>query len=383
MNSPARFKVVACGRRWGKTALGMNLILHSALVEKKRCWWLTPTHQMSAQVWRDLKTSTKPLNGSKISETERRIDLPGGGMIAVRSAFHPDNLRGEGLDLVVLDEAAFMPPQIWTDIVRPMLVSTRGQALFLSTPNGQNWFCDLFNLGSDPLQPQWESFQFPTAANPLIHHQELQDIRRQTPDHVWQTEYMAQFVSPGGQVFRHVRDAVSTPPPKPLPGHQYVAGIDWGRDNDYTAIAVIDATTRQMVALDRFNQIGWSLQRNRLLALANHWQPHVIWAEINSIGEPNIEALIQEGLPIRGFRTTAQSKPPLIESLALALERGSLSLLDEPTLLAELTTYSQQRLPSGAFRYGAPPGAHDDTVIATALAWHAAQHSAMPLYAFA
>ena len=338
---------------------------------------------MSAQVWRDLKNSIKPLNGIRISETERRIDLPTGGMIAVRSAFNPDNLRGDGLDLVVLDEAAFMPPQIWTEIVRPMLVSTLGHALFLSTPNGQNWFCDLFNLGLDPLLSQWESFQFPTAANPLIHPQELQDIRRLTPEHVWQTEYQAQFISQHGQVFRNFRDAIAMPAPHPQPSHRYVAGIDWGRDNDYTAIAIIDADTNQMVALDRFNQIGWSLQRNRLLALANRWQPQVIWAEINSIGEPNIEALIQEGLPIRGFRTTAQSKPPLIESLALALERGSLNLLNDPTLLNELATFSQQRLPSGAFRYGAPPGAHDDTVIATALAWRAAQHSNTPIIAFA
>lgn len=323
------------------------------------------------------------MKSAKISETERRIDLPGGGMIAVRSAFHPDNLRGEGLDLVVFDEAAFMPPQIWTQIVRPMLVSTLGRAVFLSTPNGQNWFCDLFNLGQDPLQPQWESFQFPTAANPLIREQELQDIRRATPDHVWHTEYMAQFISRSGTVFRNIRDAVAIPHPKPLPGHRYVAGIDWGRDNDYTAIAIIDAATKQMVALDRFNQIGWSLQRNRLLALAERWQPQVIWAETNSIGEPNIEALIQQGLPIRGFRTTAQSKPPLIESLALALERGALKLLNDTTLLTELAIYGQQRLPSGAFRYGAPPGAHDDTVIATALAWHAAQHASLPLLAFA
>ena len=211
----------------------------------------------------------------------------------------------------------------------------------------------------------------------------MQDIRRGTPDHVWHTEYMAQFISRSGTVFRNIRDAVAIPHAKPLPGHRYVAGIDWGRDNDYTAIAVIDATTKQMVALDRFNQIGWSLQRFRLLALVERWQPQVIWAETNSIGEPNIEALIQEGLPIRGFRTTAQSKPPLIESLALALERGSLKLLDDPTLLTELAIYRQQRLPSGAFRYGAPPGAHDDTVIATALAWRAAQHASLPLLAFA
>ena len=98
MENPARFKVVACGRRWGKTELGVTSILNAALHQNKRCWWLAPTRQMASQVWRDLKRAVKTLKGTCISETERRIDLAGGGMIAVRSAHHPDNLRGEGLD---------------------------------------------------------------------------------------------------------------------------------------------------------------------------------------------------------------------------------------------------------------------------------------------
>ena len=161
MDSPARFKVVACGRRWGKTELGKNLILHNALIEKKRCWWLAPTKQMSSQVWRDLKNSIKTLNNVKISETERRIDLPGGGMIAVRSAFAPDYLRGDGLDLAVFDEAAFMRPEIWTEIVRPMLVTTLGSAVFLSTPRGANWFSDLFALGRRSAAAAVASLPFP------------------------------------------------------------------------------------------------------------------------------------------------------------------------------------------------------------------------------
>ena len=79
LNSPARVQgqSPAYARRWGKTESGKrHLILHNALVEKKRCWWLTPTRQMSSQVWRDLKNSIKRLKGAKISETERRIDLP-------------------------------------------------------------------------------------------------------------------------------------------------------------------------------------------------------------------------------------------------------------------------------------------------------------------
>ena len=384
MENPARFKVVACGRRWGKTELGMTSILNAALHQNKRCWWLAPTRQMAGQVWRDLKRAVKTLKGTCISETERRIDLAGGGMIAVRSAHHPDNLRGEGLDFAVLDEAAFMDPRLWTEIIRPMLATTRGDALLLSTPKGRNWFCDLFRLGNDPGQTEWQSFHFSSADNPLIEPAELDNIQQLTPEHVWKTEYQAHFSDDSGQVFRGISDAVVAEQfDHPQPGHTYVAGIDWGRNNDYTAIAIVDVTNSRVTALDRFNQVGWDLQRDRLKTLVQHWRPQIIWAEANSIGEPNIEALLQEGLPVRPFYTTAKTKSPLIESLALAIERGSIALLNHPVLLAELANYSLERLPGGAWRYGAPSGAHDDTVMATALAWYGTQYSGRGIIQFA
>ncbi len=318
-----------------------------------------------------MKASLRHLPGIAISESERRIDIDGGGMLAVRSAHHPDNLRGEGLDLAVLDEAAFMEPQVWSQILRPMLTTTRGGALFLSTPFGRNWFWDQYRLGLDNEAPEWQSFQFSTESNRLIAREELESIRRQTTEHIWRSEYLAQFSDDSGQVFRGLRAAVVPGRVEQAEaGHVYVAGVDWGRHHDYTVIAVIDASARRVVALDRFNNIGWNLQRGRLKAMAAHWRTQLIWAEANSIGAPNIEALQEEGLPMRSFLTTSKSKSPLIESLALAIERGSLGLLDDPVLLGELASFSLDRLPGGAYRYGAPPGAHDDTVIATALAWY-------------
>ena len=377
---PARFKIAACGRRWGKTELGKTAILYHAIESNHRCWWLAPTKQMTDQIWRDLKNSLKNLPGLKISESERRIDLPNGGMIAVRSAWNPDNLRGEGLDFVVLDEAAFMNPRAWAEVIRPMLVSTRGRALFLSTPRGRNWFWNLYRIGLDPEEDEWGSFHFPTAANNLIQKEELEDIRRITPDHIWATEYEAKFLSDSSGVFRGIDQAAAPAPyDRPQPGHAYIAGIDWGRSNDYTAIAVIDAANGKMVALDRFNNASWNLQRLRLANLVKHWRTQIVWAEANSIGEPNIEALNQAGLPVRPFYTSAKSKAPLIESLALAIERNEITLLNDPILLAELSDYSLDRLPSGGYRYGAPPGSHDDTVIATALAWYGAPFTGPPL----
>ena len=380
LKHPARFKVLACGRRWGKSELGLTDILTAAHLQHKRCWWIAPTYQMASQIWRDLKNSVKHLRGVEIDAVERRIDLPLGGVIAVRSAFNPDKLRGEGLDFAVIDEAAFMPAQIWHDVIRPMLATTRGQARFLSTPNGRNWFWGRHRAGLDPEEKEWASFHFKSADSPLIHPQELAGIQRATPPHIWESEYEAQFNNDSGLVFRRISDAISADPGKdPQPGHTYVAGVDWGRNNDYTAIAVIDATSGAMVALDRFNQIGWELQRDRLKSLVAHWKPNIIYAEANSIGEPNIDALIREGIPVKPFITSAKSKPPLIEALALAIERGEIRLPNDPVLRNELEAYSLERLPGGSYRYSAPPGEHDDAVIATALAWRATQYAGSPI----
>lgn len=385
LNSSARFRVVACGRRFGKTTLGERAIVKRAAELGHACWWLSPTYDMADHVWRDLKAAVKDAPDVQISETNWRIDFPGGGYIALHSTHNPDHLRGAGLDFVVLDEAAFMPPEIWSEIVRPMLLEHQGGALFLSTPFGRNWFHNLYLLGQNGeglLNNQWESWRLPSSENDLISPSELESIRLQTPEHIWRQEYLAEFTDDAGQVFRGLHEAATAPlDAEPVPEGRYVVGLDWARESDFTAAVVIDTEKNAVVALDRFNQVNWSLQRGRLKALCDRWNPVVIYAESNSIGSPNIEALQAEGLPIRPFLTTASSKPALIDALSLALERRELALLPDENLLGELSSYTLERLPSGSYRYSAPPGLHDDLVIALALAWYAAHHSAV-LFSF-
>ncbi len=373
LGTAARFKVVACGRRFGKTTLGQILLLEHALAGG-RAWWLSPTYGMAGQVWRDLRAVGLGL-GADISAAQHRIVLPTGGVIAVRSAHNPDHLRGAGLDYAVLDEAAFMPPSLWPEVVRPMLLDRQGGALFLSTPYGRNHFWELFKLGMDPAAADWAAFQFTSYDNPMIPRAELDHLRAITPERVFREEYLAQFQEDAGGVFRGVRETATAPiDAQPTLGQRVVMGVDWGREHDFTVVAVLDAAAGTLLALDRFNQVGWAVQRGRLMTLAARWRPAVIWAEANSIGAVNIEALQAEGLPVRPFQTTAQSKAPLIEGLALAIERGQVRLLPDPVLLTELMSYRMERLPGGGYRYAAPPGSHDDTVIALALAWHGARY---------
>lgn len=374
LRTEARFKVVACGRRFGKTEVGKLLVV-TRFLTGGRCWWLVPTYQTAGQVWRDVKAACSQLAGLRVNEAERRMDLANGGMLAIRSTFYADNLRGAGLDLAVLDEAAFMAPTVWPEVVRPMLLEREGSALFLSSPNGRNWFWEVYQQGLDTANRQWRSFRFSSYDNPLIAQGELEDIHQMTPERVWRAEYLAEFVDDEGQVFRSIREAATAAlDATPVQGRQYVAGLDWGRQNDYTVIAIIDADSREMVAMDRFRQMNWARQRQRLQSFCDQWQPAVIWAESNSIGGPNIEALQEAGLPVRAFQMTAQSKGPLIQALALAIEKEDIALLPDETLLNELAAYAEETLPGGGYRYGAPAGLHDDTVIATALAWHGVRH---------
>ncbi|GIL24628.1 MAG: hypothetical protein BroJett042_31410 [Bacteroidota bacterium] len=373
----ARFRVAACGRRFGKTlaACGESVIAAS---QGKRVWWVAPTFEVTRRGWNGVVNIAHRIPGVEIRRGLREVLFPGGGFIGFKSADTGAGLLGEGLDFLIVDEAALVPEDVWLRDLRPSLADRQGGALFIGTPRGHNWFWRTWLRGQDPEQSDWQSWRFPTSANPYIAPQEIEAARELLPARIFQQEYEAEFLADGGAVFRNLLACTTARRlDSPQPDHNYIFGVDWARSSDYTAIAVLERDTRRLVALERFNQIGWSLQRGRLAALAERWKPEAIWAETNSMGGPNVEALQQEGLPVHGFETTAASKGPLIESLALAFEQGEISVYDDPVLSGELQAYSMERLPSGRFRYSAPAGMHDDTVIALALAWYGTQYGGL------
>jgi hypothetical protein len=192
----------------------------------------------------------------------------------------------------------------------------------------------------------------------------------------YKQEIMAEFLDNSGAVFRNLAACMTAPKnanPADHQGHRIVAGLDWGKANDFTFTSLICADCRVEVAQDRFNQIDYHFQRERLKPLWQAWNVAHIEAESNSIGEPNLEELRRDGLPIFGFQTTTQTKPPLIESLALCFERIECQWLDNPICTGELEAYEIKVSPTtNRPSYSAPPGMHDDTVIGRALAWKAA-----------
>jgi len=364
---PARFKVLAAGRRWGKTRLGVNECLEVAAAGG-RAWWVAPNYKMSEVGWRPLRRIANKI-GAEVRRVDRQIILPNGGEVTVRSADTPDSLRGEGLDYIVLDECAFIPEAAWTEALRPALSDRQGGAIFISTPKRRNWFFRLYQNGLNG-DGEWQSWRFPTSANPYIEPAEIIAARDGLPEDIFSQEYLAEFLEGEGAVFRNITACMTAPKTTPADheGHMIMAGVDWAKQADYTAVSIGCQTCQMEVAIDRFNQIDFHFQRERIKQLFVRWDVNRAMVELNSIGEPNFEELQRSGVPVYGFTTTAQSKPPLIENLALALEKAEWRFISDPIWTGELEAYERRvNDNTGRSTYSAPEGMHDDTVIARAL----------------
>jgi len=365
-----RYNVAACGRRFGKSTLAIELLSRPAL-EAQPVAYFSPTYKLLIEVWRLLETTLQPVI-SRSNATERRIELITGGVIECWSMDNPDAGRSRRYARAVIDEAGLVADlgERWQAAIRPTLADLRGDAWLMGTPKGRNFFWECYNRGLDTMQPDWMCWQKPTSANPHIHPDEITAMQAELTERRFAQEILAQFLDDAGGVFRGVLAcATLATVPAYDPSHTYVIGCDWGKTNDYTVFAVIDTTVKTLVALDRSNQVDYTVQRGRLQALCETWKPASVIAESNSMGQPIIEALARTGLPVRPFTTTNATKAVIIEALALAFERKDITILNHPVLTAELQAYEAQKLPSGLTRYSAPEGMQDDCVMGLALAW--------------
>lgn len=345
----------------------------NVLRQHGRAAWVVPNYKNGRALWRYASSVCAPLAQARmmdISKSERVITTHAGGFFGIYSADNIDSIRSEAFNLVVGDEAARVNENGWNDAVRPTLADADGDEILISTPNGKNFFYYDFMRGQagDDTYKSWTA---PSNANPIPNIQRAFELARtRVPERTFQQEWMAQFVDDGA-IFRNIHRLSKGSPVPPQAGRQYVIGVDWGRTNDATVFSVLDITDGQQVALDRMTDTDYASQRLRLKALSDRYNRAMIIAETNSMGQPNVEALQQMGLPVNGFATTNATKAQIIQALELAFEQEDIKLLSDAVQITELMAYESIKLPSGLIRYSAPEGMHDDTVMALALAWWA------------
>jgi len=199
-----RFKIVAAGRRCGKSRLSAVTLLIEALncPEGSSVMYVAPTMgQARSIIWELLHDLGRPvIKSSHVNNLE--ITLLNERKILVRGADNPDSLRGVSLTYLVLDECAFIKDEVWQKILRASLSDRKGRALFISTPSGRNWFYDIFQLGQSGEDEEWKSWHFTTQDNETIDPKEIEAAKRTLSSFAFKQEYLSSFDTAGADVFK-------------------------------------------------------------------------------------------------------------------------------------------------------------------------------------
>lgn len=263
--SPARYKVVAAGRRFGKSYLSAVTLLIEALKEEnqygyslknKEVWYIAPTFQQAKDImWGVLKDLGKDIIAKTVENTAT-ITLINGRTIKLKGSDRPDTLRGSGLSYVVLDEYAFMKADVWEEIIFPTLSDVKGSALFIGTPEGKNHFYDIYMDAMKEEFYDWEAWHFNSIDNPLLDPELIEVARNRMSTHAFRKEFEASFTASGAGVF--TADMLVFDANEPSTGEYYVA-VDPAGFGDIKGLtqARVNRMDETAIAIVKVGEYGW------------------------------------------------------------------------------------------------------------------------------
>jgi hypothetical protein len=319
-----------------------------------KCWWIAPVYKQTKIGFERCK-SLLPQPLTKVNESDLILTLPNKSTIEGRTADNPDNLYGEGVMAGVIDEASRVKELSW-HAIRTTLTQTQGRLRIVGNPKGKkNWFFRLCQQAKDPLadKSQLSYTHLQSIDNPYISEKEVELARTLLPRHVFEELYLGIPQDDIAGVFTHIRDCIAPTLAEPRKDTAYFMGLDeQGRLNYF----------------DRFNQLDWGFQKNRIESIAKKYNNTKILMDSTGLGDPIFDDLKDRGLDIEGLKFTNESKKKLIEGLAIAIQNKDISFPVIDELINELELFEYQITPAGNITYSAPEGYNDDCVVSLALA---------------
>ena len=369
LESRARFRVLMCGRRWGKSDISKSLSIEYML-EEKSVAYVTPTYALAKVFYDDIINILPVALIESQNKSDLSIRLITGGSISFFTGEKPDVMRGRKFHLVIIDEAAYCKnlKDAWNNAIRPTLTDYKGSAVFISTPRGKDFFDALYTRGLNGNESEWESFRFTSYENPYIDSAEIDMAKTELPEAAFNQEYLAipseNVANPFGS--SNIKKSII---PKLSSKPAVIYGIDLAKTSDYSVIIGLDGDG-DMCHYDRF-QLDWTATKERIKKLPNSVVKHI---DSTGVGDVIVEELQKTMSNIRGFKFTASSKPQLILSLIKSMEEGKLGVIED--IVDELESFEYKLSSTGHVKYEAMIGYHDDKVIALALAnylWKAKQ----------
>ncbi|GIW60229.1 MAG: hypothetical protein KatS3mg087_1295 [Patescibacteria group bacterium] len=391
--------VVSAGRRSGKTALAREVLGRSIeYLPGKLLWWAAPTFERSAKEFDLFSLIFRGL--AKIEKKFYRITLPNQTILEFKSLDRWENLRGDATGLIIIDEAARISKKCMEDLIYPMLLDHDSLLLLISTPRGKNWFYDWFK------RDEYYSFQFSAYSNPYIPKERIDELKDVLPEDVFRQEILAEFLEDSAGVFRGLSLIQVDTPLKGLSScfseeaknKTYYIGLDLGRVNDYTFICVYALDPKlpdklELVFVHKFTAVEWSIQKARFLDILKYFTDIAnaptyiaIDATWNDSFYEDLAYVIENNPEYKAVITPIRITQPikmdmirraqvLISNKSLLVPKTAESREDKLALQSwweEHEIYQYDLSPTGAFRYSAPEGKHDDAVMASCLALYLA-----------
>ena len=354
------------GRQWGKTMMVINEMFKIGLVNNGvDIGFVAPTLKQSKRV---LMEMIKYAGGNKFftaNKSDYTFTFGNKSTITFLSSEQGDTIRGYHFHYMFRDESAFMPNDFYHEIIAPTMVAKGIKDISISTPKGRN--SDHFKRYAQGLDnPLYFSHTAPSTDNPFLNKIVLDDIKKQTPDHIWRQEYLAEFLD-GGTLFKNIDACVQTTLITPV--GSLFGGLDIGRADDYTVLTIVDEELN-VIHVERWRHDEWANIVNKVANLIKQYQA-VTNVEVNNQGDvvyEMLENLVGKNL-VQPFYTSANSKQSVIESLIVHFENKEISIPKIDWLNLELESFTYVYSASTRrVRYSAPSGLHDDGVISLALA---------------
>lgn len=378
-----RFKIVCCGRRFGKTVIGAKLALSECQAkDNAMVWWVAPTYKVVKRGYREVLrqiprgylTHEPPQDSAFDAGRSVVLKFKNGSRMEFYSAERPEGMLGEAVDFVVMDEAAIMGKSVYDQTIRPTLMDRKGGALMISTPRGRNWFYYMFLRGQDDSREEYGSWRFPSESNPYLHPDEIREMEESLPLLIFQQEVLADFVASAGAVFRFSDELVKK---VHRPRGAVFVGIDLAKSHDFTVISAMRVDDMMPCGFERFNDVAWSVQKNRIKRFVKWLEDEgaetvTLVMDSTGVGDPIVEAIEEDGYDVIPINFT-KHKTHMVTQLAKDLETGQAILCDKENI-DEFENYTYKITEAGRMTYSAPEGQFDDCVAAKMLAhWGAVQ----------
>jgi len=368
-----RFFLINWHRRARKTTLAVNILIKECCKNpNSRYGYITSTYKAAKNiVWTDpnMLKSYLPMDAvEKINESELYVKFKNGSILSLHGADKPDNIRGVDFSGVVLDEFPLIKAMVWDEIIQPIIRQSKDRwAIFIFTPKGKNHAYQQWVKAKD--NPEWKRYELRASQSNIFPEEELEKAKAETPQVLYLQEYECEFSDDASSVFKGITNCICGNKEDYIAGRSYVTGVDLARTIDWTVIITMCRETKQVVSFQRFNQVDWNLQKERIILECTKYHSQLC-IDATGLGDPIAEDLKRAGVNIPesgAFKISGASKKPLIERLIVAIEQRLITFPLIQELIDELGSYTYELTSQRNIRYTAPEGLHDDCVIALAL----------------